>query len=175
VSFAIAKVVRERLVWVLATAIIVVPIWHLRASRVPQQMPRSQQQRSLMTEAMAYLQDSAPAGSPIVTDYQSTILLMYYLGGNSVPPPAIVCGGLFETAIGGYRLITSEPWSENAADFQRAVDRWRVECGSAGPVWVFDGGWQENLLDDISRTAPHSFSQERRFGPALAVFELGRR
>ena len=110
-----------------------------------------------------------------MTDYQSTVLLMHYLGGDAVPPPASVCGGLFETAIGGYRLITFAPWSVTAGDFERGVNRWRAECGSAGPVWVFDGGWEENLIDDISRTAPHSFSRERRFGPRLSVFELGRR
>jgi len=128
-----------------------------------------------MTDAIAYLRDSAPAGSPIMTDYQSAVLLMHYLGGDAVPPPATVCGGLFETAISGYRLITFAPWSVTAGDFERGVNRWRAECGSDGPVWVFDGGWEENLIDDISRTAPHSFSRERRFGPRLSVFELGRR
>jgi hypothetical protein len=128
-----------------------------------------------MTEAIAYLRDSAPAGSPIVTDYQSFVLLVYYLGGDAVPPPATHCGGLFGIALGGYSLLTAEGWSDSAGEFQRRLDRWRAECGSDGPVWVFDGGWEKNLIDDISRTAPNSFSQERRFGPALSVFELGRR
>ncbi len=172
-SFAIAKLARERSVWVLATAIIVVPYWHLRALPAPQQVPRSQQERALMTEAITYLRDSAPAGSPIMTDYQSSILLMYYLGGNAAPPPSTVCGGFTETPIGGYRLINFSRWSVTAGDFQREVDQWRAQCGSAGPVWVFDGGWGENLIDDLSRTAPNSFSRERRFGPALSVFELG--
>jgi hypothetical protein len=173
-SFAITKVVRERSVWVLATAIFAVPYWHLHAVAAPQQAPRSQQERDLMTEAIAYLRDSAPAGSPIMTDYQSSLLLMHYLGGDAVPPPSTACGGLFETALGGYRLITSARWSATAGDFQREVGQWRAKCGSAGPVWVFDGGWRGNLIDDISRTAPDSFSRERRFGPALSVFELRR-
>jgi hypothetical protein len=160
-------------VWVLATAIIVVPYWHLRALPAPQQVPRSQQERHLMTEAIAYLRDSAPDGSPIMTDYQSSILLMYYLGGDTVPPPSTYCSGFTETAIGGYRLINFSRWSVTAGDFQREAGEWRAQCGSAGPVWVLDGGWGENLIDDLSRTAPSSFARERRFGPALCVFELG--
>jgi hypothetical protein len=171
-SFAIAKLARERPVWVLAIAIVVVPYWHLRALPAPQQVPRSQQERHLMTEAIAYLRDSAPPDSPIMTDYQSSVLLMYYLGGDALPAPSTVCGGFTETAVGGYRLVTSEPWSATAGDFQREAGYWRAQCGSAGPVWVFDGGWGENLIDDLSRTTPSSFARERRFGPALSVFEL---
>jgi hypothetical protein len=157
---------------VFAAAIVAVPYWHLRALPAPQQVPRSQQERALMTEAIAYLRDSAPAGSPIMTDYQSSVLLMYYLGGDTVPPPSTVCDGFLETGIGGYRLITFAGWSAGAGDFQREAGQWRAQCGSAGPVWVFDGGWGENLIDDLSRTAPNSFSRERRFGPALSVFQL---
>jgi hypothetical protein len=172
VSFAIAKLVKERSVWVLATAIIAVPVWHLRASPAPQQAVRSQQERAFMAEAIAYLRDSTPPGSPIMTDYQSSLLLMYYLGGDAVPPPSTTCSDFRETAIGGYRLINFARWSVTAGDFQREAAQWRALCGSAGPVWVFDGGWSENLIDDLSRTAADSFSRERRFGPALSVFQL---
>jgi hypothetical protein len=126
-----------------------------------------------MTEAIVYLRDSTPPGSPIMTDYQSSVLLRYYLGGDAVPPPSTVCSGFTETAIGGYRLINFSRWSVTAGDFRREAGQWRAQCGSPGPVWVFDGGWGENLIDDLTRTAPNSFSRERRFGPALSVFELG--
>jgi hypothetical protein len=173
ISLIAAMVVHQKLWPVMVAAVLIVPLWNRHALPAPQQMSAREQKRDLMTGAIAYLGQRVPAGGRIFTDYQASIMLGYYLGRDEVPPPPVECAGLHETRLGGYRVTSIFVWSANAREFLDGVNRWRRACnpGEPGPAWGFDAGWGENVLDDLYRSSPHSYSEHRLFGP-ISVFQM---
>ena len=124
---------------------------------------------------MAYLRSAVPAGSPLVADYQASILLAYYLNRDAPPSPVVECKASNEVRYGPYRVVVLGAWSATSAQFISGWKGWRETCGassSGDAVWVFDGGWGFNLLDDLNYFVPHSTSQAQRFGETMSVFRV---
>ena len=174
VAYMIAKAAGQRLLLVLLTAAVLLPLWHRSALPPPQQMDPQSQRLDLMTEAMAYLRQSASPDSLIFTDEQSRGMLSYELGRNQVAPPETYCGHFHETIYGQFRVVSYLNWNPPASQFLQEIAEWRKSCHPAPlkSIWVFDGGWGENLLDDLDRVAPRIPTNARRFGNALSVFQL---
>jgi len=174
VSFPIAAISRQRLLPILLLALLIAPFWRLPLSPDPQQMARKEQTKELMVNAMAALRTTVPPSEPVFSDYQASILLAYYLGRDHAPPPPRECGGATEAQFGPYRVVILNVWSATAAQLVAGLERWRMGCESAprDSLWIFDGGWGLNLVDDLTQSAPGSISQGQRFGQTISLFKL---
>jgi hypothetical protein len=174
VSFVIATMVRQRLLPIFLLAALLIPYWHLHRLPDPQQMARKEQEKRLMTNAIAYLKTLVQPGELIFTDYQASILLAYYLGRDHPPPASRECGGVTEVQYGAYHFAVVSGWSATAAQLMTGIDGWRKGCTSvpANSFWIFDAGWGLNLLDDLRQSAPRSITLGRRFGETISLFRM---
>ena len=173
-SFLAGKLLQQRLLPILVVAVLVVPYWQRHRLADPQQMARKEQRIELMRDAMSYLRASVPPSEPVFGDYQSNILLAYYLGRESPPDPPRECGSAQEVTYGPYHVVVIGGWSATSAQFVAALNRWQTACthASPGPVWVFDGGWGFNLVDDLNYYFPHATSHARHFGETISLFQF---
>jgi hypothetical protein len=174
VSFLIATLVRQRLLPILLLAALLIPYWYLHRLPDPQQMPRKEQAKELMTNAIARLKISVQPGEPVFTDYQASILLAYYLGRDHPPTAFRECGGVNEVQYSAYHFAVLGAWSATATQLRTGIDGWRKGCtpGTDNSFWVFDAGWGLNLLDELSQSAPRSISRARRFGETISLFKI---
>jgi uncharacterized membrane protein len=174
VSFLIATMVRQRLLPILLLAALLIPYWYLHRLPDPQQMPRKEQAKGLMTHAIADLKTSVHPRELIFTDYQASIVLAYYLNRDHPPAASLECAGVTEVQYGAYHFVVVSGWSATATQMMAAIDGWRKGCFPvpASPVWVFDAGWGWNLFDDLSQSARRSISQGRKYGEIISLFKI---
>jgi hypothetical protein len=143
---------------VLLAGLIVGPIWNLFAAPAPQQFAQADQRRETMTAAMDYLHRVVPPGGRIFTDYQSSILLSYYLERDPHPP---------------YRVISAPTWTFEPQGFPDLLARMKstLDSDRTGPEWVFVAGWGSPLVPGLARFFPTFSGQDaRQFGQSIVVF-----
>lgn len=175
ISSLVARAALDKLWSVWIAAVVLVPMWLFVAVAPPQQIVPSLQKAELMRDAIAYLRSSAPPNGYVFTDGQAGSLLDYYLGRDQVGATAIECGEFRQIQYGSYRLISYHNWQLPADMLAQRVSEWRSMCNvPAESVWVFDGGWDENILPSLRNVTPVWYSRERQFGDKLSVFEFSR-
>jgi hypothetical protein len=133
-----------------------------------------QQRRALMSQAVNHIHRSIPAGKIVFVDYQTSVLLGYYLGKNQLTrfdqPP----GEFWEFPYGGYRIIAARHWLFNVESFgvelKRLSDVYNLPPGEM--VWIISAGWGVNLYTRLSRRFPESYFPGEMFGSNLAVFQV---
>jgi hypothetical protein len=131
------------------------------------------QSRALMKQAAGYMH-SLPAGSVILSDYQSGLLLGYYVCGHSIVQTLELS---WKTDCGPYTVVTTpqNEWEFYASDLPEQLSRVAAiyRLAPASKVWLFDAGW-------IGASAPGLYvglrtlgcSAPRNFGNNIFVCEL---
>jgi hypothetical protein len=131
------------------------------------------QSRDLMEQAADYMH-SLPAGSVILSDYQSGLLLGYYVCGHEVVQ---ILELSWKTGCGPYAVVTTHPneWEFYAGNLPDQLSRAAAiyNLAPASKVWLFDAGW-------IGASAPGLYvglrslgcSAPRTFGNNIFVCEL---
>jgi hypothetical protein len=122
---------------------------------------------ALMTDAINYLQQTAPPGSVIFADYESALVLGYYACGHGIVqifPPV----KQFAKADCSSRTAISarpEEWRFKADNLQSELSSAAASYGleRGAKVWLFDAGWINDLAPAISRSSdclePHFFGE----------------
>ncbi len=133
--------------------------------------------RVLMENAMTYIRQSAPAGSVFFTDYESGLLLGYYLCGHGVVQELPPYEPFSKMQCGPYGVIASFPgeWKFYADSFPQrleAADRQdKLEPGTK--LWFFDAGWIEDVTPQFQKVLPQfGCDQPRMFGQNILVCQL---
>ena len=117
--------------------------------------------RILMKEAAESLRRSAPAGSVLFTDYQSGLLLGYYVCGHGVVQTFPPLQPFSRSECGPYAVITARPqeWkfyaSDLAGQLENAARTYALAPGTK--LWLFDAGW-------ITDSAPALRKQSGQLG-----------
>jgi hypothetical protein len=146
----------------------------------PPQIKAKNHRRVLMKDAVESLRGPAAAGSIIFADYQSGLLLGYYVCGHGVvqmfPPfPAFA-----RNECGPYTAITTRPqeWKfyASALPGQLASAAQAYHLAPGTKLWLFDAGWitdstpvLREQLRHLGCAAPHSFGENI----LLCQFEVG--
>jgi len=174
VSFPLAKVLGQRLLPILILSVVIFPYWYEHRLPDSLEIDPKQQRKALMSDALRDLRSSVQSNERVFSDYQSSLLLAYYIGRDQSPPNRQECGGVTELQYGSYHIVIVPEWSATASQLARRIEGWRRGCVSGGrePVWIFDAGWGLNLLDDFNQTLPSSISQARRYGETISLFKL---
>lgn len=163
-SIALTALSATRL-WPRLLIVVALVICNVFPSPPPMIRPRNQS-RTLMLHAMTALRQSAPPGSVILTDYQSGLVLGYYLCGRGVVqefPPYV---NFAKADCGAYTVITSRPelWKFYARDFpgQFAEMAATYKFAPGTRTWLFDTGWINDsapALEKAECSAPQNFGE----------------
>ena len=152
VSYLVATAYGQRL-WAvfLFAGLIVTGAWTSGRTNEPYITPENQS-RSLMKNAMGHIQQSVPPGGLIFVDYQSSIILSYYLCGPKVITPIeTFTGGDFDFTCDGYSIAALRTWKLLYPDFPSQFEKMALARGlkPGDPVWVFQSGWGANLDTEL--------------------------
>ncbi len=142
------------------------------------------QSKLLMHQALAYVHGSIPSGGLIVTEYQSYLMMRFYLCRELTTPPRYMDQQLFDTPCGPFHLISglAFPWAftpENVVPtLRKAAEGFGMKVGEK--IWIVHAGWKDvdgrnalrpdaalaAKLPEINRL-PH-----QTFGDNISVFEV---
>jgi len=189
VSFLLARAVKQRIGRGVAVAILIAAVCTAFGTPHRPYMLREDQSRAQMTRALGFIQTQVPSSDLIFVDYQTRLLLGYYLcPGQEVSFSAPV-GSVEEFQCSGHRVIAAGPdlyifaaqnflprWSELLRSLRLKPDQ---------PVWVLQAGWDVNLSHELQNgvlgfreLSPQSFGRNitifrLRDGQPTAGYEAG--
>ncbi len=153
VSYLIASAIGERF-WpaVLLAGLIVGGAYTSGKIYEPYIKPENQS-RMLMMTAMEHIRQSVPRSDLILADYQSSLLLGYYLCGPNVVsvPIGIFPGGDFDLRCDGYTIAAQNTYRLEEQGFPSLFEKMARSRGlkPGDPVWVFQSGWLANLNTEL--------------------------
>jgi Dolichyl-phosphate-mannose-protein mannosyltransferase len=127
----------------------------------PPQIKAKNHGRILMKEAADLLRQSAPTGSVLFADYQSGLLLGYYVCGHGVVQTFPPLQSFTRSECGRFTVITARPqeWKFYASDLpdQLASAARTYALAPGTKLWLFDAGW-------ITDSAPALRKQSGQLG-----------
>lgn len=136
--------------------------------------------RNVMQQAVDFMRESVPPGAILFADYQSGLLLGYYVCGDGVVQIFPTHQPFVQRDCGPYTAITTPPneWKFYADNFPGHVasltQTYNLPPGTK--VWLFDAGWITDSTPAL-REALQQFggSEPRSFGENifLCQFEVG--
>jgi 4-amino-4-deoxy-L-arabinose transferase-like glycosyltransferase len=176
VSVALVKLLGKRIWVVLVASVVIMPVWNLYGVQYGQHIEPQNQRRELMIAAIDYIRQSVPPGGLLFVDYQTGVLLGYYLGKGEITRINGSNPEFFRFTYGGYQVISTNPdlWTFKAENFGIKLNRMAQLYGlnPGESVWVVDGGWGDNLHTELVKRFPGiSFLGLRTFGDNIVVFQ----
>jgi hypothetical protein len=132
------------------------------------------QSRALMSQALNHIHQSIPPGKLVFVDYQTSVLLGYYLGKNQITRFDQPQKEFREFPYGGYRIVSTRHWLFTVESFGVELKRLRsvYDLPPGEMVWIISAGWGVNLYTRLSRRFPESYFPGTLFGSSLAVFQV---
>ena len=133
------------------------------------------QKEEYMREAVAYLHGAAAPGSIILTDYESGLLLSYYVCGADITHSGQLAGYFYVSQCGEYESASLLPrlWVFRADTFPMQVRTLNSEPLRGREMWLFQAGFIvdrepefQELLGKYGCPAP------RKFGPNILVCRI---
>jgi hypothetical protein len=129
-----------------------------------------------MAAAMNHIHQAIPAGGEILTDYQSALMLVYYLCGPELVLPA----GTFNLPLSrvkcnGYTIGSFQTWNLDASfflsNFAKMAQAQRLKPGDR--VWLFQSGWAVVLGEQLPGASPKfRCLAAKNFGANISVIPL---
>ena len=173
-SFVLAELMSRKLWPALSALGIGLAICNVYPTPPAQPIYTEQQSRALMTQTVNHIHQSIPAGKLVFVDYQTSVLLGYYLGRNQITSFAQPQREFREFPYGGYRIVSARNWLFNVESFGVEFKRLKEVYGLAPGelVWIVSGGWGVNLYSRLGRRFPQSRFPGVMFGSNLAVFQV---
>jgi hypothetical protein len=143
----------------------------------PPYIPRKNQNRKFMREAIRFVHQSVPSGSTVYVDHPGGLLLSYYLCGNSVVPFESQSQAFLTSRCGDYEAVTPARrlWSFDPDTFPGTVQemRRRHELRPEAQVWMFQSGWidwHEEVW--IAQLRDYGCYDPQQFGPNIIVCKM---
>ncbi|HTW58112.1 MAG TPA: glycosyltransferase family 39 protein [Terriglobales bacterium] len=133
------------------------------------------QSAALMKNAVTYLRESARPGSVFFTDYESGLLLGYYLCGHGVvqifPSPQPLAGA----DCGAYRVLATSfhDWKFTAATFPAEFTSASKMLSPGAEVWLFYAGWINDSAPAMKpQLAQYGCPAPKNFGENILICRL---
>jgi hypothetical protein len=140
---------------------LVIPIWNLFIGDLYLALPHYRRSLSLMRQSVQFLKSRVPAGSIIVTDQGTYMMLAYYLESRDAPFSSRAYD-MYESA--GLRFIVAQRVFLFAGDqeLREALCQTRHRYHLDGPLWVAAGGFAIRVTNPASSAWP--------FEKTIAIF-----
>ena len=136
----------------------------------------AEQNRKLMRESLDYLHRAAEPGTTVLADYESGLLLRYYVCRSRVLDFDAAAHGIFPMGCGEYRLVMPDESlfvfsPETFMSTLRQMHAMHVFAGSR-QAWLFQAGWigdRQHLNPDDPELG---CSGVQRFGRNISVCQI---
>ena len=178
VSVAVARLTAERWTRAVGVGLIILVICVIFGQQHQPYMTRTDQSRSQMNSAMAFLQENVAPRGVIFTDFESSLILGHYLCEQK---PVVVqpASSRFEAfSCSGYRVVSAD--RRTATYFfpeiffklwKPFVEMYAVKAGD--PVWIFQAGWGVDLPERLrAQSAAFRDLPFHAFGNNIKIFKL---
>jgi Dolichyl-phosphate-mannose-protein mannosyltransferase len=177
VSLLVAKLVKQRIGSGIAVAILVVVVCNAFGQPHRPYMLREDQSRMQMSRAMEFIRSQVRSSDVILVDYQTRLLLGYYLCPQQPVPFSTPVGSSEAFQCGGCRIVAAGPdlYIFTAENFlPRWNDLWRsFSLHSFQSVWIIQAGWDVDLLRELQNRAPEFRElNPQPFGRNITIFKL---
>jgi 4-amino-4-deoxy-L-arabinose transferase-like glycosyltransferase len=172
VSVTIAYFLKNRIALGITAAVLIALLCNLFPSHRQPNTSRKDQSRANMESALSFTREQIKPGDPIFADYQTSLMLNYYLCerrpvmmNHSVP-------GFLYYECGGHKVIATD-WNTDIFNprsfheqWQLMVERFHLPTGSK--VWITQIGPSTHLSTELAnlpdfRLAPHNFGNNIHF------------
>jgi len=169
IAIAFERLIRRSPGILLPAALVLLPAWNLVANEDPNNIPRARHQRDEMLAGIQYLRANIPAGSAILMDEETRLILAYYMDVRRTSP--VPHSQALESGPGGYRFasyrLSFRSTDEIAEDARRFRADYFVPADTA--VWLIDGGWN---LFKMRKDAQQQHYEITRFGNVLWILRV---
>jgi hypothetical protein len=177
VSFLLARAVKQQIGRGVAVAILIAAVCAAFGTPHRPYMLREDQSRTQMTRALGFIQTQIPSSDVIVVDYQTRLLLGYYLCPGQAVSFSAPVGSVEDFQCSGHRVIAAGPdlyiftaenflpqWSELLRSQRLKPDQ---------SVWILQAGWDVNLSHEL-QNGVLGFRElsPQSFGRNISVFRL---
>ncbi len=138
---------------------------------------REDQSRIQMVRALGFIHAQVPQSDLIFVDYQTRLLLGYYLCPEQPVPFSAPVGSLEQFSCNGYHIAAAGPdlYIFTAENF---LSKWNellrdVPLKSGRAIWVVQAGWEVDLAHELQSRVPE-FREltPQSFGRNIAIFKL---
>ena len=159
------KLFRQRSAYALGSAVLVIFVCQIFGSPHRPYMRREDQSRANMTRAIDALRREASPHDTVFVDFQSNVLLRFYLCPE-VGPGVFTTYGFSEYSCGDYHVISTSPETTllTAETFSRRLDEmarnFNLKPNQA--IWVFQAGWDIGLAREPPGKGPGVSRPETR-------------
>ena len=177
VSFLAAKLVEQQIVRGITIALLIVAVCSVFGRPHRPYILREDQSRTQMVRAFGFIHAQVPQSDLIFVDYQTRLLLGYYLCPEQPVPFSAPIGSLEQFPCNGYHVVAAAPdlyifTAENFLPLWNKLLR-DVPLKSGQSVWVIQAGWQVDLANDLQKRVPE-FGEinPQSFGRSITLFKL---
>ena len=177
VSFFVAKLVKQSIGRGIASAILVVAICNVWAHPHRPYMLREDQSRMQMLRAIGFIHAQIPSTDLIFVDYQTRLLLGYYLCPEQPASFSAPIGSFEEFRCNGYPVVAAGPdlytfTADNFRPRRSQLSRsFPLKPGQA--VWVIQAGWEVGLAPELQIRFPELRALNPQwFGRNISIFRL---
>ena len=129
-----------------------------------------------MQQATDFVRQSVPAGTTLFTDYQSGLLLSYYLCEKKVVQFEPPFEPFVRAECGNVRVVSTYPkiWMFEPETFPTAYAGIQDSSTSASGLWVFQAGWLVND-EPVMRKQLQKYGcrEPKQFGENILACALG--
>ena len=175
-SSLLAIIYGQKLWAAIVIAVLLVGASNISGNLSEPYIAKENQSRPLMIAAVNHVRQTIPVGDVILADYQSALLLVYYLCG----PKLILPIGAFQmpasrVKCNGYWIVSFQAWVMQApfflSHFGNIAHAQRLTSGER--VWVFISGWGATLGRELPFASPQfRCVNPKTFGENISVIPL---
>jgi len=181
-AFTFSAVCRRRLWAGLLAASLLAGISSYYGNPSEPGITKANQSRKLMTDAVAYMHQTASPGDFILADQESSLPLAYYYCGPEAANPLNWSGDNSDQFhCQGHPIVTLNFWHLRAeglaGSFEKMVRNYGLKPGAR--VWVFQAGWKGYLLARLPEqvaglrcVAPKTFGENITIVPLMVGPDL---
>ncbi len=177
VSFFVAKLLKQRIGRGFALAILIVAICNAFGQPHRPYMLREDQSRMQMVRAVGFIHAQIPQSDLIFVDYQTRLLLGYYLCPDQPVPFSAPVGSVEEFQCGGHQAVAAGPdlYTFTADNF---LPRWSelsrsLPLKSGQAIWVVQAGWEVELAHELRSRFPEPRGlNPQLFGRNITILRL---
>lgn len=133
------------------------------------------QKKELMRQAVAYLRTAAVPGSFVLTDYESGLLLSYYVCEKDITHSGQPIGFFYHAQCGDYESVSLLPrlWVFRANGFPEQISGLGKSVPGNREVWLFQAGFIVDREREFQALlARYGCADPRKFGGNIVVCRL---
>ncbi len=175
VGIALAHFLKNRLALGVLAALLISLLCNISPSHRAPYMSRQEQGSANMKAALDFIHQKVAPREPIFTDYQTSLMLHYYLCERRPVAMSRSVPGMLSFDCGGHRVISAD-WNTFTFSPRSFADRWQTlvakyNLPQGSRVWVTQMGWSTHLATDL-QNFPEFHFVPHFFGNRIQVFDL---